>query len=75
MCGRVGSRRFPFRRDEHLLAVLRYVERNPVRARSLGVRKAERWPWSSIGRLPARRRERRAWTPDRFLAAPTGWSG
>ncbi len=44
---------FPIQRDEHLLAVLRYVERNPVRAKSLGVRKAERWPWSSVGKPPA----------------------
>lgn len=38
---------FPIQQDEHLLTVLRYVERNPLRARSLRVRKAERWPWSS----------------------------
>ena len=31
--------------DEHLLAAVRYVERNPVRARM--VRKAEHYPWSS----------------------------
>ncbi|MBZ5499856.1 MAG: transposase [Acidobacteriia bacterium] len=31
--------------DEHLKAAVRYVERNPVRARM--VRKAERYPWSS----------------------------
>jgi putative transposase len=39
---------FPIQKDEHLLTVMRYVERNPVRAKTLGVRKAERWPWSSI---------------------------
>lgn len=38
---------FPIEQDEHLLAVLRYVERNPVRAKSLPIRKARRWPWSS----------------------------
>jgi putative transposase len=43
---------FPIQGDEHLLTVMRYVERNPVRARSLGVRKAERWPWSSIAARP-----------------------
>jgi putative transposase len=43
---------FPIQQDEHLLTVLRYVERNPVRAKSLPVRKAERWPWSSLGRPP-----------------------
>jgi putative transposase len=40
---------FPIQQDDHLLTVLRYVERNPVRAPSLPVRKAERWPWSSLG--------------------------
>jgi putative transposase len=33
--------------DEHLLAVLRYVEANPLRAGM--VRRAEQWPWSSLG--------------------------
>lgn len=37
---------FPIQEDEHLLAVLRYVERNPVRARL--VRGAENWRWSSL---------------------------
>ncbi|MBX9681439.1 MAG: transposase [Gemmataceae bacterium] len=36
---------FPIEEDEHLLTVLRYVERNPVRAKL--VRRAERWLWSS----------------------------
>jgi putative transposase len=36
---------FPIADDEHLLTVLRYIERNPVRAGL--VRKAERWRWSS----------------------------
>ena len=31
--------------DVHMLAVARYIERNPVRARL--VRKAEKWQWSS----------------------------
>ncbi len=36
---------FPIEEDAHLLTVLRYVERNPVRA---GLRlRAEEWPWSS----------------------------
>jgi REP-associated tyrosine transposase len=37
---------FPIERDEHLLTVLRYVERNPLRAKL--VRTAEAWPWSSL---------------------------
>ncbi|MBM3598024.1 MAG: transposase, partial [Alphaproteobacteria bacterium] len=41
-------RAFPIQRDEHLLTVLRYVERNPVRARL--VARAAAWAWSSAGR-------------------------
>jgi putative transposase len=38
---------FPIQEDEHLLTVMRYVERNPVRAKSIPVRKAQNWRWSS----------------------------
>jgi putative transposase len=38
-------RSFPIQEDEHLLSVLRYIERNPVRA-GLAAR-AQDWPWSS----------------------------
>lgn len=47
--GRVWQERFrafPIQDDGHLATVLRYVERNPVRAK-LATR-AERWPWSSL---------------------------
>jgi putative transposase len=37
---------FPVEADEHLLTVLRYVERNPLRAGLVG--RAEDWPWSSL---------------------------
>lgn len=37
---------FPIEQDEHLLTVLRYIERNPVRADL--VSRAEQWPWSSL---------------------------
>ena len=37
---------FPIERDAHLLTVLRYVERNPLRAKL--VRQAQNWPWSSL---------------------------
>jgi putative transposase len=37
---------FPIQQDQHLLAVLRYIERNPLRARL--VRRAENWRWSSL---------------------------
>ncbi len=42
---------FPVASDEHLLRVLRYVERNPLRARL--VKRAEDYPWGSLHqRLP-----------------------
>ena len=43
---------FPIEEDDHLLTVMRYVERNPVRAKTIPIRKAQRWPWSSIGQPP-----------------------
>lgn len=39
---------FPIAADEHLLAVLRYVERNPLRAGL--VERAEQWRWGSLYR-------------------------
>lgn len=36
---------FPIEEDEHLLRVLRYIERNALRAKL--VRRAENWEWSS----------------------------
>jgi putative transposase len=36
---------FPIEQDQHLLTVLRYAERNPLRAKL--VRRAETWKWSS----------------------------
>jgi putative transposase len=37
---------FPIEEDDHLRVVLRYVERNPLRAGLVG--QAEDWPWSSL---------------------------
>jgi hypothetical protein len=42
---------FPIQQDEHLLTVLRYVERNPLRAKL--VERAQDWPWSSLTVLHA----------------------
>jgi putative transposase len=39
---------FPIQDDGHLITVLRYVERNPVRSGLLS--RAERWRWSSLWR-------------------------
>jgi putative transposase len=60
---------FPIQKDEHLLTVLRYIERNPVRANL--VASAEEWRWSSA----------RLWTPDADrgclhagpVPRPSGW--
>jgi putative transposase len=41
---------FPIQHDDHLLTVLRYVERNPLRAGL--VERARDWPWSSLGPRP-----------------------
>lgn len=46
---------FPIQQDAHLLTVLRYVERNALRAKL--VRRAESWAWSSVRWW----RERRQW--------------
>jgi len=37
---------FPIEQDDHLLTVLRYIERNPLRAGL--VERAEAWRWSSL---------------------------
>ena len=60
---------FPIQQDEHLLTVLRYVERNPLRSRL--VKQAEKWHWSSL-------RERQAQPPSELLTAspallPRNW--
>jgi putative transposase len=39
---------FPIQEDAHLLTVLRYMERNPLRAKL--VKSAAKWQWSSLGR-------------------------
>ncbi len=63
---------FPVQSDEHFLAVCRYVERNPLRARL--VRRAENWRWSSLWmRLnadAAKRRWLHSWPVDR----PRNWT-
>jgi putative transposase len=58
---------FPIQRDRHLLTVLRYVERNPLRARL--VERAERWRWSSL----AFRAQGAAWLAEPPVELPRGW--
>jgi putative transposase len=53
---------FPIAADEHLLAVLRYVERNPLRAGL--VDRAEAWRWGSLYRRTQGSPEERALLAD-----------
>ncbi len=60
---------FPIQQDAHLLTVLRYVERNPLRAGL--VRQAENWRWSS---LPSWiEHERPAWLSKGPVDRPARW--
>jgi putative transposase len=52
---------FPIEQDEHALTVLRYVDRNPLRAAK--VRRAQDWPWGSLHYLQSGRAR-----PDWLLA-------
>lgn len=61
---------FPIAQDEHLLTVLRYVERNALRARL--VDRAEAWAWSSLGwRSSGKRPDLLADWP---VACPRNWT-
>jgi putative transposase len=62
---------FPIEQDEHLLTVLRYVERNPVRAGA--AKRAENWRWGSSF---VRRERQHALGPllcDWPIARPRNW--
>jgi putative transposase len=50
-----GFKAFPIQEDEHLLVVLRYIERNPLRAGL--VERAEDWSWSSLRAIAGGRTE------------------
>ena len=59
----------PVQDDDHLLTVLRYVERNPLRANL--VQRAEQWPWSRWAwRVSGKRPETLAAWP---IACPANW--
>jgi putative transposase len=62
---------FPIGQDEHLLTVLRYAERNPVRAEL--VHRAEEWQWSSAGLWGAA--ERPSYLVSGPVERPAGWLG
>jgi len=60
---------FPIQEDDHLLTVIRYIERNPLRAGLVG--RAEEWPWSSLqARL---RTEPLRWLHPSPVALPNEW--
>ena len=70
--GRIWQGRFkafPIQQDRHLLTVLRYVERNPVRANL--VASAKDWTWSSIA-ARCDRVTRQLLTPSP-VEKPTDW--
>jgi len=64
---------FPVESDEHLCTVLRYVERNPVRANL--VEQAEAWRWSSAWRYYRGDDEARSLLADWPIARPRDWRG
>ena len=60
---------FPVQSDDHLLAVMRYVERNALRANLVG--RAEAWPWSSLPRWA--RADRPGWLVEGPVPRPADW--
>lgn len=71
--GRVWQGRFkafPIQQDRHLLIVMRYVERNPVRANLVG--SATDWNWSSLARRKSR--AARELISEGPLQRPPNWS-
>ncbi|MGH7254210.1 MAG: REP-associated tyrosine transposase [Nitrospirales bacterium] len=60
---------FPIQQDEHLLTVLRYIERNPLRAGL--VARAEDWLWSSLWERGAKE----TWLQPAPVAGPKNWVG
>ncbi len=72
-----GQRTFPvatasaLNHDDHLLAVLRYIERNPLRANL--VRNAQDWIWSSAAALPDNHARPRPLLDPGPVARPADW--
>jgi putative transposase len=62
---------FPVQCDEHLLAVLRYVERNPVRAGL--AKRAEEWRWGSAWRRQLGNAEALKLLADWPVDVPRSW--
>lgn len=62
---------FPIQADEHFRTVVRYVERNPLRAKL--VRQAENWQWSSLWRRTQGDPTLTAWLSDWPVDRPRNW--
>ncbi len=62
---------FPIEADDHLYAVLRYVERNALRANL--VKRAEQWRWSSLWRRQQEEASLRALLSAWPLPEPADW--
>ena len=62
---------FPIQEDDHLRVVLRYVERNPLRAGL--VERAEDWGWSSLHALSTDSSGPIRLEPGLVPRAPAGW--
>ncbi len=60
---------FPIEADDHLTLVLRYIERNPLRANL--VERAQDWSWSSLRWW--RRRDRPDYLSDGPMDRPSDW--
>ena len=64
---------FPVESDEHFYQVVRYVERNALRADL--VRQADQWRWSSLWRRLHGTREQRGLLSDWPMPLPRDWLG
>ena len=62
---------FPVQSEDHFYQVLRYVERNPLRANL--VERAEQWRWSSLWRRVAGTPAERSVLSDWPLPQPRNW--
>ena len=74
MCTRVSFKSFPIGTDDHFYQVVRYVERNALRANL--VQRAELWRWSSLWRRVCGTAEQRRLLSDlAALPCPHGATG
>jgi REP-associated tyrosine transposase len=62
---------FPVENDDHFYQLVRYVERNPLRAGL--VRRAESWRWGSLWRRLRGSSDERSMLGDWPLPRPTSW--